>query len=118
MTATPSWSVGQEVLIRERNYGRGEARVSRRTITRIGRKYAYVGAPVGEMAFDLSDGWEKSDGSGYRARMFTPEGLEEDVRATELRLTFHQATAAYGWERNLTSSQMERILAILHEVSR
>jgi hypothetical protein len=75
MTA-PVWTVGQEVIVHG-GYHRQAA--VRTTVTKVGRKYIYVGRS--DIKFDIATGVEVSDYSGKR-QVSVPADYAEQERRT------------------------------------
>lgn len=108
------WSVGQAVVVRERNYGRGPARETETTVSRVGRKYVYAMLGHREVRFCIEDGVEQSY-SNYSARLFTPEGIVADRERAAAHLRLAELTRNYGWIEKLTTEQITRITRVIED---
>lgn len=79
-------------------------------VERVGRRWLYVGNGYSQLKFDRDTG-SSSDYNGGQA--FRPEGLAVARRRAEVMALLRPLLGSYSWERNLTTDQLEAILAIL-----
>lgn len=107
------WHVGQKVIVRHRDYGRAQARVTEETVARAARKYFYVAAPGGEMAFDVETGRERKNGTNYSATAFTPESHRAYLEHAEASKRLADLVRDYGWRNRLTTEQMNTISDVI-----
>jgi hypothetical protein len=101
------FKVGQEVLLR--SYGR-YARPDRTvTVTRVGRKWVYVG----NSAFSAETGKEKDGYASHPNQIGTPEMFaERDSRdAAEKRI--RDLTRSYGWVDKLPTEALTKIADLI-----
>jgi hypothetical protein len=82
------------------------------TITRIGRKYAYVLIRGREVAFGIEDGIESSE-SNYRSRIGTLEEFQaNDARAAAIQRVA-ELTRRPSWGRGVSTETLTRIADII-----
>lgn len=112
-----AWEVGQDVIVHHRNYGRSHDRVTEEKVSRVGRKYFYVQVGYQEVAFEIETGIERSNGTNYSARAFTPESHHEYLEYTYASLRLADLVRDFGWRNRLTTAQMNAISDVI-EASR
>lgn len=108
-------SVGDEVIISRSQINRNrqvEHTYTTATITRIGRKLAYISEHNYEVGFYLDTGVERSH---YPRRMFTEQTLAAHAKRRQLLIDVQTYTDKYGWVRELSTDALEKILAILSD---
>lgn len=117
----PKFAVGDTALKLESRYRNSRVPVEpiEVTITRVGRKYAYISLYGGsqEQGFDMETGAGTGE-HGYPDYLFTPEGWQDHKRREYLVDALKRQGIefrSYSTQRETTTLQMERILAILEE---
>jgi hypothetical protein len=109
------FEIGQVVIVTERFGQRGHSEM---TVTKLGRKYMYVGEGHKQRKFDATSGSESVPGSYSGGHVFTVQKWEErqqlqqlwgELKSLGLERVWGAASAA------LTVSQLERVVAILSE---
>lgn len=106
-----SLKVGDEVLILKR---KNEQPVAM-PVTKVGRKYLYVGPTWGRLAFDLDNGMEQTD-YGYRAQALTSEGWEEFAHRRSIERILRGWEVRLPFESFRTTTLAEILGAIQREV--
>jgi hypothetical protein len=110
------FEIGQVVIVTERFGQRGHSEM---TVTKLGRKYVYVGEGYKQRKFDAATGAENLPGGYSGGSLFTVKKWEErrqlqqlwgELKPLGLERVWGAASAA------LTVSQLERVVAILSEV--
>lgn len=112
-----AWEVGQDVIVRHRNYGRGPTRVTEEKVSRVGRKYFFVQLAHEEVAFEIETGIERINGTNYSARAFTPESHQAYLERAEASDRLAGLVRDFGWRNRLTTEQMNAISDVI-EASR
>lgn len=110
-----TFQVGDKVWYRG-PYDRDDRRT---TVTRVGRKNAYVKIGWKETAFDKGTGWEiqyaNSVGSGGRIMTDATIQEEELRKALAKRLADHGVTSTGYGGFKLSTALLERLVAVLDE---
>lgn len=108
---------GQTVILESRNYSGKTS--EEKTITRVGRKWAYIEVFGREVAFDAETGCENSQ-YGYPSYIYTPEMKAEKDRRLAASDALHKAGVRFdfGRERKISTDTLEAILAAIPEAER
>ncbi len=113
-TDAPKFKVGDTVILSIRHQSELET-----TITRVGRKYAYIEQYGRERAFDLWSGYEANNKYGTPGRIRTPGMVAEEAR----RKAVIDAIRGHGitYDRYIGFKQstdvLEQILRVLEETA-
>lgn len=105
---TPKFAVGDTVILSD---VRGNIEV---TISRVGRKYAYIKQGHRESAFDLVTGHEKRCYNYVPRHIWTPAEWEEAGRRYDLVRQLRAAGITLD-QRGFTTDTLARLLAVATE---
>lgn len=109
----PRFKVGDPVTVSEGRYrGNYEA-----TITRIGRKYAYIERWGREIGFDLFTGYEANNKYGAPSRIRTAEMVAEDERRYNVTLALKEHGITYERWISQSTDVLEKILRVIEETA-
>lgn len=113
-----NFHVGQTVILERRSY-RGPSKCEETTITRVGRKYAYIEFWGREYQFNLETGVEAGD-RGLPDRIYTPEmkAAQDRRHAAQEALRNVGVRFDHGIERHLSTETLEAIRAAIPETER
>lgn len=107
--------VGQEVIVRNVNEGRGSFRVQTAPVTRVGTRLVYIEQYGREYSYRADTG-RRNDNYGHSWLQTHGEYMEEKRRAALYeRLAEHGMRSYQSDWAGLSSDKIERILAILEE---
>ena len=81
-------------------------------VTKVGRKYFFTNDA---RKFDLEELIEVKDWGGYERVFLTKEDLDNEKLRISLSNTCRSQFGTYGYSKNLTLEQLQRIVNILKE---
>lgn len=103
------FAVGDTVMVNP-NHGKAH----KDTVTRVGRKYVYVGQGWREDAYYKVSGEGKSDGYGSIGHIYTPEEWNDRNRRAELLDALKEHGVRFDWGRGdrISTDLLAALLAV------
>lgn len=108
--------VGDKVFVVHKTYRSSDvAKKGYETVTRVGRKYFYIGTAYGEQKFCMETLREANDGNYWDQAYLCEVEYERSVRKDEVVSEIKSIVGRWGWYKKAPLDKLEVILNTLKE---